>query len=81
MVRTSIGCVKFHGFDLLTTLLINFVVLGTVPIIRCPKGNAAEMVAEVNYLMISGFDIKFSSLIIIHEEKTTLSTRLFHFGS
>jgi hypothetical protein len=26
----------------------DFGFLGTVPIIRCPKGNAAEMVAEVS---------------------------------
>ena len=26
---------------------------GTVPIIRCPKGNAAEMVAEVIYFFTS----------------------------
>ena len=29
-----------------------FVTMGTVPIIRCPKGNAAEMVAEVHKIRI-----------------------------
>ena len=38
-------CSLEHGFKV--SFLDQCFVLGTVPIIRCPKGNAAEMVAEV----------------------------------
>ena len=44
-------------------MLSTFFSLGTVPIIRCPKGNAAEMVAEVNVFLITSLIIMMMMII------------------
>lgn len=52
LVCLKLGFISKGNFSIWFAKCIIIISPGTVPIIRCPKGNAAEMVAEVSYACV-----------------------------